>query len=105
MDKITAVGLDLAKQIIQVHGIDGVERQIQMAEGRRDDVFHVVEHCDSAAISGIEQRLQPADTLRHQIGADADGEASQEIGHAESVFEIKRPAQEFWIEVVKVPQP
>src|SRR5207247_3583520 len=36
MDKITAVGLDLAKQIIQVHGIDAAGRVVLRKAVRRE---------------------------------------------------------------------
>ena len=36
MDKITAIGLDLAKQIIQVHAIDGLGRVVLRKTVRRE---------------------------------------------------------------------
>ena len=39
MDKITAVGLDLAKQIIQVHAVDSTGRVVLRKVVRRERLF------------------------------------------------------------------
>ena len=38
MERITTIGLDIAKQVFQVHGIDGVGAVVVRRKLRRDDV-------------------------------------------------------------------
>lgn len=38
MERITTIGLDIAKQVFQVHGIDGVGAVVIRRKLRRDDV-------------------------------------------------------------------
>ena len=39
MDKITTVGLDLAKQVMAVHGVDAMGRMVMRKVLRRDQVL------------------------------------------------------------------
>src|SRR3954451_7228936 len=86
----------------QMRRLDGIERQVQVTESRRNDVLHVVEHRDSLAMRDLKKWLKARDRLTHEVSANANGERSKKIGDAESILGIKRPPEIFWVEMAEV---
>src|SRR5262245_48353463 len=75
-----------------------------MAESRSNDILHIVEHRNSPTIAVVKEWLQASDLVCYEVGANADCQRSEKIGHAESVIGVERPPQEFWVEMVEVLQ-
>src|SRR6266581_2950628 len=68
MDKITAVGLDLAKQIIQVHGIDAAGRVVLRKAVRRERLLAQLPRCvvGMEACSGTHHWARQLTQLGHE---------------------------------------
>ena len=79
MDKITAVGLDLAKQIIQVHGIDAAGRVVLRKAVQRERLLALLAQLPRCVV-GME-----ACSGAQSLGARADAARTRAADHGGGV--------------------
>jgi len=58
MEKVTTMGIDLAKSVFSLHGVDGAGHVVLKRTVRRDQLLEVVAGCE-LRIRGVTRQAQP----------------------------------------------